>query len=117
MEEIKHKINELLEGVKGDKYKEYEDDWREQAVSVINEYYYEVENYDDIIYDLSSDEWDDIVKREAENGWVRLKFFLAGIETTSDWAYIDAYGNAQACDYDIKGTLEDIKKEIEDNEN
>lgn len=115
MNDYKKQIKELLEEANEDKYKEYGRDWQERAMQTLNEINSERGYYDDYIYDLASDEWDEICKHELETrGWTGMKFFLEGVETTSDYAYLNGYGNAQACDYDFKGLLEDLLEDIKE---
>lgn len=101
MEEIKEEIKELLEETKADKFVQYSSKWQAKAVQVINEYAQEAERWDDMVYDTASDEWDDVTKSQVEQrGWQGLMYFLAGITPTTDYAYIDVYGNAQEAHID-----------------
>ena len=108
-------INELLKQAEQDKNACYTDEWQSKAVGVINNYYYERDQYDDIVYDLSSDEWEDIVKQQLDSrGWQGLLFFLGKLEPMDDWACLDGYGNAVAVSgSELVGYLKDIKQELE----
>ena len=113
METIKE-IRQLLRELDDDKYKKWSSEWQERAVGVINNYYYDNDNYEDVIYSTASDEWDEICARQLESrAWQGLMFFLRGLTAGSDWAVIDAYGNAEEVDGEyIAGALRDIKDEI-----
>lgn len=112
MEEIKEQIKGLLDEVKADEFQQYHPKWQAQAVQVMNDYAQEVERWDDMIYDTTSDEWDEITKSQVEQrGWQGLMYFLAGLTPTTDYAYIDAYGNAQEARIDA-GYLNDILDEM-----
>lgn len=114
MSELLKEIKQLLKETKDDQYAMWGSDWQQRAVGVINNYYYDNDNYDDIIYSTASDEWDEICARQLESrAWQGLMFFLQDLTPSSDWAYIDAYGNA--CETDAKGivgALEEIQDEI-----
>ena len=108
-------IIKLLKQADQDKYACYKDEWQGRAVGVINNYYYERDQYDDIIYDLASDEWEDLVKQQLDSrGWQGLLFFLGKLEPMDDWATLDGYGNAVAVSgSELVGYLKDIKQELE----
>ena len=108
-------INELLKEVEQDETACYNDKWQQKAVGAINNYYYDREQYDDIVYDLASEEWEDLVKSQLDSrGWQGLLFFLGKLEPLDDWAYLDGYGNARAISgADLVGILKDIKQELE----
>jgi hypothetical protein len=57
---------------------------------------------EDYVSDLvDSDTLDEMVKSEAEGGWQRVSYFLAGIQSmTSDYYRINGYGNAEDADSD-----------------
>lgn len=112
MEELKKRVDDCLN--LSDGYECYKDDWQNKAVGIINEYYEEQERYDEIVYDLASDEWEDIVKQQLDTrGWQGLLFFLGKLEPMDDWAYLDGYGNARAVNgSDLVGILKDIKQEL-----
>ena len=116
MEEIKEEIKELLGEVERDKYAQYETEWEVKAVAVLNEYNFEIDRYDDEIFDLDSDEWDEIVRHELEKGGARrLLYFLGQIEPADEWARLDGYGNAVAVrGSDMVEMLKDTMQEIED---
>ena len=111
-------IKALLKEVEQDELACYKDEWQGRAVAVINDYYYEREQYDDIIFDLASEEWEDIVKQQLDSrGWQGLLFFLGKLEPLDDYACLDGYGNAVAVNgKELVGYLKDIKQELE-NEN
>lgn len=117
MDETMNEINELLKQAEGDELVCYAGEWQGRAVEAINNYYYERERYDDIIYDLASEEWEDLVKSQLDSrGWQGLLFFLGKLEPMDDWATLDGYGNAVAVNgKELVGYLKDIKEEI-DNE-
>ena len=110
---MEENIKELLD--LSDGYECYKDEWQQKAVGAINDYYYEREQYDDIVYDLASDEWEELVKQQLESrGWQGLLFFLGKLEPMDDWAYLDGYGNAKALSgADLVGILKDILGELE----
>ena len=111
-------ISELLKEVEQDEYACYKDEWQGRAVATINDYYFEREQYDDIVYDLASEEWEDLVKQQLDSrGWQGLLFFLGKLEPLDDYACLDGYGNAVAVSgKELVGYLKDIKQELE-NEN
>lgn len=108
-------INELLKEVEQDEYACYTDEWQGRAVATINDYYFERDNYDDIVYDLASEEWEDLVKQQLDSrGWQGLLFFLGKLEPMDEWACLDGYGNALAVNgKELVGYLKDIKQELE----
>lgn len=59
---------------------------------------------------ITTEELDDLVEHEAQNGWHRVAYFLAGIENMNeDYYRIDGYGNAKDITAsDIECWLEDI---------
>ena len=109
-------LTRLLKQVEQDEYACYESKWQSEAVAEINNFYYDRDRYDDIIYDLASEEWEDIVKQQLDSrGWQGLLFFLGKLEPMDDWACLDGYGNAVAVNgKELVGYLEDIKQELED---
>lgn len=113
MSDIRNEIDECLN--LSDGYECYKSEWQEQAVGIINEYYYNQERYDEIIYNLASEEWEELVKQQLDSrGWQGLLFFLGKLEPADDWAYLDGYGNARAVGgSDLVGILKDIKQELE----
>ena len=114
--EIKKRAESLLKQVESDKYKEYDFNWKSEVVSVLNEYNYE-ENPDDIIYDLNSDEWEEIVKMNLEQrGWIGVKILLEDVDNNADYGRLDAYGNGKSCDYDLLEDLKDLIEELGDKE-
>lgn len=113
---IRNEIDECLD--LSDSYECSSDKWQQKAVGIINEYYYEQERYDEIVYDLASDEWEELVKQQLDTGgWQGLLFFLGKLEPMDDWANLDGYGNAKALGgADLVGILKDIKQELENEE-
>jgi hypothetical protein len=112
MEDIKKQIKALIKEAKEDESVKYKEEWQHKAVYTLNDFYMEADRYDDIIYDLASDEWEDLVKQQLESrGWQGLLFFLGKLEPMDDYAYLDGYGNAKSCDYDLLGMLEDALSE------
>ena len=116
MEEIKESIKELLAEVERDQYADCKADWQMRAVAVLNEYSFETNRYDDEIFNVESDEWDEIVRHELEKGGARrLLYFLGQIEPMDEWARLDGYGNAVAVSgSDMLGMLKGTLQEIED---
>ena len=115
-EEMKKKAESLLKEIEADKYREYADDWKSEAVYLLNEYNYE-HNPDDTIYDLESDEWEDLVKWNLDQrGWVGVKILLEDIDNNANYAYLDGYGNGKSCDYELidllKYLIDDLKNEL-----
>lgn len=108
-------IKELLEEAERDKYAQYKTEWQGRAVAVLNEFYFDRDRYDNEIFDLSSDEWDEIVRQQLESrGATGLLFFLGKIEPCDGWAQLDGYGNAVAVSgSDLVGMLKDVRKELE----
>lgn len=114
MNEMKKHALDLLKQVEEDKYKEYDDAWKSDAVSTLNEWYMEVGREDDEIYELTSDIFEDIVKYNLESrGWLGVKCFLEDVENTADYGRIDAYGNGKSCDYELVDDLKEMVEEIE----
>ena len=109
-------IIELLKQAGQDEFACYKDEWQNRAVAEINNFYYDRDRYDEIVYDLASDEWEDIVKQQLDSrGWQGLLFFLGKLEPMDDWACLDGYGNAVAVSgKELIGYLKDIKQELED---
>ena len=107
MEEIK----QLLKEGRADKYACYGEDWGRRAVWALNEWYFDHDRYDEEVFDLSSDEWEELVKNQLENrGWTGLLYFLGKLEPMDDWAQLDGYGNAERITgADLLGLLEDIE--------
>ena len=112
------KLEELLKEVERDEYAQYKDEWQARAVATLNEYNFERDYYDDEIFDLNSDEWDEIVKREIDaRGALGVLFFLGKIKPCDDWAQLDGYGNAVAVSGgDLLEMLKDARGEGEDEE-
>lgn len=112
---MKKEIEELLKEVERDEYAQYSMDWQGRAVAVLNEYNFDRDYYDDEIFDLESDEWDEMVKREIDARGARgVLYFLGKIEPMDEWAQLDGYGNAVAVSgSDMVGMLEDARKELE----
>ena len=112
MNDIKKQIKALIKEAKEDESVQYKDEWQNKAVWTLNDFYVEAGRDDDVIYDLASDEWEDLVKQQLENrGWQGLLYFLGKLEPMDDYAYLDGYGNAKSCDYDVLGMLEDALSE------
>ena len=107
MEEIK----QLLKEARADKYACYGEEWGRRAVWALNEWYFDRDRYDEEIFDLSSDTWDELVKNQLESrGWTGLLYFLGKLEPMDDWAQLDGYGNAtRITGADLLGFLEDIE--------
>lgn len=104
-------MKELLAREESDGYKS---DWKADAVEVLNEFYEEQNCYDDRIYDLESDEWEDLVKWNLEQrGWLGVKILLDGIDNSAEYAYLDGYGNGKTADYELKQKLEWAIEELE----
>lgn len=116
MEEIKESIKELLGKVERDDDAQYSTEWQVKAVEVLNEYNFENDRYDDEIFDVDSDEWDDVVRHELKEGGARrLLYFFGQIEPADGWARLDRYGNAVAVSgSDMVEMLKDTMQEIED---
>lgn len=111
MNEINNTINTLLAQVKADDSKRYEANWTANAVNALNDYYEAKEYYDDRIYELESDEWEEVVKYNLDQrGWLGLKFLLDGIDNNAEYAQLDAYGNGRSVDYDLVDMLENAKE-------
>ena len=116
MEEIKESIKELLGEVERDEYADCKADWQGRAVAVLNEHNLEIDRYDDEIFNVESEEWDEIVRHELEKGGARrLLYFLGQIEPADEWARLDGYGNAVAVSgSDMLEMLQEAMQEIED---
>ena len=116
MEEIKESIKELLEEVERDDGAKHMAKWQVRAAEILNEYSFETDRYDDEIFDVDSDEWDDVVRHELEKGGARrLLYFLGQVEPADEWARLDGYGNAVAVTgTDMLEMLKDTMQEIED---
>lgn len=112
MEEIKA----LLREAERDKYAQYSTEWEERAVEVLNEFNAEHDRYDDEIFDVDSDEWDEVVRHELKEGGARrLLYFFGQIEPADEWARLDGYGNAVAVSgSDMLEMLKDAMQELED---
>lgn len=112
---MKKEIEELLKEARADKYAQYSTDWQGRAVAVLNEFYIDRDRYNDEIFDLDSDEWDEIVRQQLESrGATGLLYFLGKIEPCDEWGQFDGYGNAVAVSgSDMVGMLEDARKELE----
>lgn len=112
---MKKEIEELLAEVARDEYAPYKDEWQGRAVAVLNEYNIDRDYYDDEIFDLSSDEWDEVVRGQLDSrGALGLLFFLGKIEPSDDWAQLDGYGNATPVNgADLVGLLKDARDEME----
>lgn len=105
-------IRELLREVAENQSQQYNDDWEARAVSALNDWYSE-NNYDDhYIYDLTSDEWEEIVKYNLDSrGWLGVKYLLEDIDNTADYARLDGYGNGESVDYKLVELLQDVAGE------
>ncbi len=116
MEEIKESIKELLEEAERDEYADCKTEWQVRAVAVLNNYNFEMDRYDDEIFDVDSDEWDEVVRHELKEGGARrLLYFLGQIEPMDEWARLDGYGNAVAVSgSDMLKMLQEAMQEIED---
>lgn len=112
---MKKEIEELLKEARADEYAQYSTDWQGRAVAVLNEYHIDRGYYDDEIFDLSSDEWDEIVRQQLESrGATGLLYFLGKIEPCDEWGQFDGYGNAVAVSgADMVGMLKDAREELE----
>ena len=99
-----------------DKYAQCKTEWEARAVAVLNNYNFEMDRYDDEIFDVDSDEWDEIVSRELKKGGARrLLYFFGQIEPADEWARLDGYGNAVAVTgSDMLEMLKEAMQEIED---
>ena len=97
---------QLLETLKSDKW--WEDDTTDRALGIIYNYQEDGEFIDE-------DELDELTKREAEAGAIRVMFFLAHCEPSAPFGYrLNGYANAEnATKDDLIWKLEDI---IEANE-
>lgn len=97
---------QLLAKLKSDKW--WEDDATERALDIIYAYQEDGEF-------ITEDELDELTKREAEDGAIRVMFFLAHCEPSAPFGYrLNGYANAEnATKDDIVLKLEDI---IEANE-
>lgn len=115
---IKESIKELLVEAEREQYADCKADWQGRAVAVLNEYSFEANRFDDEIFNVESDEWDEIVRHELEKGGARrLLYFLEQLEPADEWARLDGYGNAVAVSgSDMLGMLKDTLQEIEDEE-
>lgn len=111
---MKNRIDECL-NLSGN-YEHCRHEWQNRATRIINDYYYERDRWDDIIYDLASEEWEELVRQQIDiRGWQGLLYFIGEVKLTDDWACLDAYGNAKAVNgSDLVGILKDIKQELED---
>lgn len=110
--EMKAKAQSLLEEVKADKYKQYSEAWKAEAVALLDDYNYEHDS-GDVIYDLDSEEWDEVVKMNLEQrGWVGVKILLEGIDNTATYARLDGYGNGKSCDYELIDLLKNLIDEL-----
>lgn len=114
----KAEIRKLLAEIDADKYAKYDPKWQGRAVACLNEIYMDADRYDDEIYDLCDERWDDLVKWNLERrGFGGLLYFIGKIEPSDDYAYIDAYGNAVALHADdLAGLLRDELAEMERDE-
>lgn len=112
---MKKEIIELLEEVERDKYAQYKTEWQGRAVAVLNEFYFDRDRYDNEIFDTESEEWDEIVRHQLDDGGTqRLLYFLGKLEPCDGWAQLDGYGNAVAVSgSDLVGMLKDVRKELE----
>lgn len=113
---MKKEIEELLKEVERDEYAQYSTEWQGRAVAVLNEYNIDRDYYDDEIFDLNSDEWDEVVRQQLDSrGALGLLFFLGKIEPCDEWGQLDGYGNAVAVSGgDFVGMLKDARDEVED---
>lgn len=75
-----------------------------------------VSNADELVQDIvHTDELDEMVAQQAkENGWQRVKYFLAGIDYTRDeYYYINGYGNAENLTSDrLETIVSDLMNEL-----
>lgn len=112
---MKEEMERLLKEVERDEYACYKDAWERDAVAVLNEYNIDRDYYDDEIFDLASDEWDEVVRQQLDSrGACGLLFFLGKIEPSDDWAQFDGYGNATPVSgSDLVGMLKDAREEME----
>lgn len=103
LKEAKH----LLETLKSDKW--WEGDTTDRALDIIYAYQEDGEF-------ITEDELDELVKREAEGGAIRIMFFLAHCEPNAPFGYrINGYANAEnATKDDLIWELEDIIKANEE---
>lgn len=109
MEDLKKQAKSLIEQANADEMRKYNSDWKSQAVATYNEFCEEINYMDDMIYELESDEFEDIVKWNLEQrGAIGVKILLDGVENTQDYVKLDAYGNAESVDYDLVDKLEEI---------
>lgn len=112
--EMKAKAKALLEEAEADKYKQYSESWKAEAVSLLDDYNYE-HNPDDVIHALDSEEWEEVVKMNLEQrGWVGVKNLLEGIDATATYAHLDGYGNGKSCDYELIDLLKNLIDEIDE---
>lgn len=98
---------QLLATLKSDKW--WKDDTTERVLDIIYAYQ---ENGEFI----TEDELDELTKREAEDGAIRVMFFLAHCEPNAPFGYrINGYANAEnATKDDLIWELEDIIKANEE---
>ena len=110
-------IKKLLKEYQEDNNKKYEDAWVTEAISALNEHYLDTGYDDSYIYETCSDEFEDLVKYNLESrGWQGVKYFLEDVALMSDYAQIDAYGNAKSVDYDIVDLLQAEADEADEDE-
>ena len=112
--EIKVKAEALIKEVEVDKYKQYSEAWKAEVVALLDDYNYEHDS-GDVIYDLDSEEWEEVVKMNLEQrGWVGVKILLEGIDATATYARLDGYGNGRSCDYELIDLLKNLIDEIDE---
>ena len=100
-------IKNLLREYEEDNNKKYDDKWVAEAVNALNERYLDTGYDDSYIYDTNSDEFEDLVKYNLESrGWQGVEYFLGNVELMTNYAQVDAYGNAKSVDYDIVDLLQ-----------
>lgn len=103
LKEAKH----LLKMLKSDEW--YREDYTERALNIIYMYQEEGEF-------ITEDELDDLTRHEAEDGAIRVMFFLAHCEPNAPFGYrLNGYANAEnATKDDLIWALEDIIKANEE---
>lgn len=103
LKEAKH----LLKMLKSDEW--HKEDYTEQALNIIY-------NHQEDGEFITEDELDELTKREAESGAIRVMFFLAHCEPSAPFGYkLNGYANAEnATKDDLIWELEDIIKANEE---
>ena len=99
-EELKD-AKDILKKLKSDKW--YEDDYTDRALDIIYAYQTDGEF-------ITEEELDELTRREAEDGAIRVMFFLAHCEPNAPFGYrLNGYANAENVGKDdIVWALEDI---------